>query len=231
MSDADAIRKRARQDLVILTEGRREDVRLWEHSLRVTETAQLIARLPEVAARPVDETVLWAAGLYHDAGWIAQFREGEIAREAIFSRHTTPVQRELSAGMVGESLRDLLSPAALETATNCIRMLGDHDVTVLEAQLIAEADNLDEFGALCLWQTARRSANEGRGLVAAIETWDTQKQYGYWTARINDSFRFEAVRRIARERLLVWDGMIEQLRAHHRGDDLRAALGADLCPA
>lgn len=220
----EAIRERARQDLVIPTADGLQDVRLWEHSQRVLETALMIAQLPDVAALPISEEVLTAAALYHDAGWVSQFRDGDVAREAICCRLTSPVQRELSAALMETSLRDLLTENTLESASQCIRVLSDHEIDIFEAQLIAEADSLDEFGALYIWYLSRRHARDGKGIADAIETWRLQNEYGYWTARIKDSFRFDSVRQIAHERLVVLDRLIESLSAHHTGKDLRQVL-------
>jgi hypothetical protein len=227
MVDQKAIRKQARKDLVVFTEQGQEDVYLWDRSVRVTESACKLAMLPELAGQPVNLTVLLAAGLYHDAGWIAQLADGVISRRMVRSKRTTSVQRELGAAMMTRSLRGLLGNDELESAAECIRSLSEYQVNILEAQLIAEADSLDEFGALCLWHTARKYTLEGKGPQAAIDTWETQRQYGYWTARINDSFRFETVKRIAYERLAVYDKMIDQLRRHNQGEDLLAMLSPE----
>ena len=226
MIELEAIRKRARQDLVVATDTGLEDVHLWEHSLRVTEAAQQIARLPEVASGPVDNVVITVAGLYHDAGWVTQVTDGDTTREAIRCKPTSPLQRELGATMMEQCLAGMLPGKTLAAASACIRAIGDRDVDILEAQLIAEADNLDAFGALSLWRLARKHVIEGRGLEAAFETWETQERYGYWTARINDSFRFHAVKRIAHQRLKTFARMIGELRSEYHGEDLLAVLAA-----
>ncbi len=123
-------------------------------------------------------------------------------------------------------MKDLLPADTIVRAADCLRSLSDHEVESLESRLVADAENLDEFGALSLWQMARKQAMEGKAMEAAIKTWETQKQYGYWSARINDSFRFEAVKQIAHERLVTFDKIIQQLKAHHNGDDLTAAGGS-----
>lgn len=228
MIEADAIRRRARQDLAILTAQGQEDVRLWEHSLRVTLLAERLLAIPEVAGQRVDRIILNAVGLYHEAGWWVQLRDREIEREALLTRPTSPLQRDLAAVMAENCLREILPRQVLDTVTTAIRLLGDRDVDIIEARLIAEADSLEEFGAPALWRLARKSSLEGKGVVAAIETWATQKQYGYWTARINDSFRFDSVRRMAQERLRVLDRLFRDLKAHHQGDDVAEWLNPRL---
>jgi HD superfamily phosphodiesterase len=225
MIEADAIRKRARQDLVITTAQGQEDVRVWEHSLRVTDVADQLADLPELAGQQVDHVVLAAVGMYHEAGWIVQHLDGIVPREALLARPTSPLQRELGASLAERSLAGVMPRHTVDAVASCIRLLGDREVGPIEARLVAEADSLDEFGALGLWKMARKNNLEGKGLAAAIETWATQKQYGYWTARINDAFRFDSVRRVAQERLKILDRMMRELRAHHTAEDLMEALG------
>lgn len=224
MIELEDIRSRARRDLVIVTREGLEDVFLWERSLRITDTATKIAQLPGLAGQPYDTLVLHLTGLYHDAGWISQYRDGEITREQIGCKLSTPVQRELGAAMMERSLQDMVPNETVRAASNAIRSLNEHDVPIFEAQLVSEAENLDAFGALAMWHLARKHAHEGRGLAAAIETCHAQRQYGYWTARINDSLRFDAVKRIAHERLAVFDRMIQSLTTHHKGEDIIEAV-------
>lgn len=220
MIELDEIRNRARRDLVIVTNQGIEDCFLWERSVRITNTAVKIAHLPEMAKRPVNLHVLHLVGYYHDAGWISQYLDGEITREQIGCKLTSPVQRELGAALMERSLEDLVPAELLREASLAIRSLNDHDVEIYESQLVADAENLDAFGALAIWHIARKHVYEGRGLSAALETWQTQKLYGYWSARIKDSLRFPAVKNIAQNRLAVFEEMIRQLAAHHHGEDI-----------
>ncbi len=219
MNELEEIRNRARRDLIIPTGDGGKDVFLWERSARITDTAFRIYRLRE-AEHEVHELVLAAVGLYHDAGWVVQVKDRSVRREAVACRLTTPMQRELGADLMEHSLVGLLPNGQLHHASQAIRMLSDHDVDLPEARIVAEADNLDAFGALAFWNLARKHSADGKGLANALETWRTQKQYGYWMARINDSLRFPEVREIARRRLEVFDQMMQHLAAHHQGDDI-----------
>ena len=202
----------------------RSDVFLWEHAVRVTSTALRIAHLPELASQQVDLDVLQAAALYHDSGWVVQFREGQITREDVLAKLPTPVQRELAASLFEESLTELLPAETLAGASACIRMLNDHDVDVAEAWIIVEADNLEECGPLSLLRLWRRHTFEGKGLQAIVERWQTQRRYGYWDARINDTIRLDAVKKIARQRLKALDRVVEELRRHDIADDIAPAF-------
>ena len=108
MIKLDAIRARAQRNLVLVTREGLRDVRLWEHSQRVTETAFKIAQLPGVPADNVDGVVLLVVGLYHDAGWVVQCSEDEISRESIGTKPTSPLQRDLGAVLMEENMKELL---------------------------------------------------------------------------------------------------------------------------
>lgn len=228
MTRLEAIQKKARHDLVIVSAEGKPDVRLWDHSRRVADAASLIAQLPEGGGFPVDTDALAAAALYHDAGWAVQYNEGTIPREDVGLRPTSTVQFELAAALVEESLHEVIAPAALETAAASVRALGKGEIDMFEAQLVREADNLDEFGGMFLWRMAHRHAADGTGIEAVIETWRTRQEYGYWTARLKDSFRFEAVRRLAEQRLKMLDRIVRTLQHHHTNDDLHALLHAEM---
>ena len=69
--DIEAIWKRARTDLVITTPRGDSDVFLWEHSARVAQTAQHIARLPLIRSQRPNEAAIVACGLDHPLALLA----------------------------------------------------------------------------------------------------------------------------------------------------------------
>jgi hypothetical protein len=225
MGVLETIRERARQDLVLRTADGLEDVCVWEHTLRVLRTAEQIVRLEGPSSLRIDPLVLGAAALYHDAGWVAQFADGELDRQAILKGVTSTPQRELGAAFLERSLAGLLPERARESASACIKEMSNRKTTSPEAQVLTEAENLDEFGALAFWQMIRQHVQGAKGLDDVLRTWETWKNYGYWDARLKN-FRFPSVRRIAQERLGVFDEMVDRLRVHHRGEDILETVAA-----
>lgn len=223
----DAIWNRARADLVATTEHGDEDVFLWEHAVRVAENARRIAMLPVVQEASPDETAVVAAALYHDAGWIVRLRNGEIKRDEILIRPMSESHREQGAALMERSLSPSLSRDSLTRASQAIRALNDRRIEPIEGQVVCEADNLEEFGVLSLWSTIRRSAIDGKGVQTLLETWRRRKEYRFWEARLNDSFRFAAVRAVAERRLEQFESLMEELERQHKGVD----LGLDLAPS
>lgn len=225
MPQPDPIRARAEADHVLVDSSGHRDIYLWEHALRVAYAALTIARM-NVVPQPINVAALHAAALYHDAGWAIQCRDGVVPREEVLGKPTSELQRELAAGRLTERLADVLPRRTLELAAATIRQMNERRTELPEAQVLAEAENLDGVGMMGLWQTVRRHACEGRGIQAAIDIWRRQHDYKFWEARINEAFRFEPVRSLARARLAVVNRFYEELAKIQSGEDLAAVLAA-----
>lgn len=223
-ADVAQITNVARELLVITDHANRRDLWLWEHSERVSRIATMLANLPEIASTPPNRAALAIAGLFHDAGWAIQAREGKVDRWQVLSRPTNELQRELGATAVAEHVRGLVADATLDCAMLAIRNANNRNTAQIEAQLIAEAENLDEIGVLYVLRQFRQYQAEGRPLDQLITTWRTHLEYHYWEARVNDTLRFETTRRLARERIAGVAAMMEMLSRTMTGDDLREAI-------
>ncbi len=232
--DLEALWRRARADLVIATSRGNPDVFLWEHSSRVAKSAQHIAKLPEVLRQGPDHLAIQAAALYHDAGWVARWRNEEIERTEMLLTPVSEATREQGAVMLERSLSALLPKDSLDRATRAVRVLNNRDLESIEAQVVAEADYLEEFGVLPLWIAVRRGAREGKGVQAVLDTWRRKREYQFWTARLNDSFRFDSTRKLAEERLHRLERLMDELEEQHTGRDTEAmqalaGVGASPC--
>lgn len=220
MVNIEPIWNRARVDLTIATELGEPDVFLWEHSVRIAKSSQRIAEMLQLQGQLSDIPAVVAAGLYHDAGWAVRFSAGEVKRTEILIRPSTENHRELGAVLLEKSLSNLLSAESLERAALAVRTLNDREIPNLEGQIVTEAEHLDEFGVISLWPTVRRGTVDGKGIRAAIETWRRRKEYQFWAARLNDSFRFPLVREVARTRLARMERVLEDLNAQQLAEDI-----------
>jgi 5'-deoxynucleotidase YfbR-like HD superfamily hydrolase len=191
---------KAEADLCLGLSSSPLDKLVWEHSVRVAKMSAAIAGLPELADRAIDRRALMAAALYHDAGWVLQYRAGETIPRDLLLRPANEVQRELAAAWILERLQGMLPDRSVELASNAIRCCNDRQSNMLEAQILAEAENLDEIGPQAVVLMVRRQMADGRTLADMVQLWQRQEEYHYWQARIKDSFRFEPVRRLATER-------------------------------
>ncbi len=192
--------RKAEADLCLGLSGSPLDKIVWEHSARIARVAAAIAALPELADRAIDRRALTAAALYHDAGWVLQFRAGEAIPRDLLLRPTCEVQRELAAVWLNERLRHEIPERSLELASNAIRCCNDRQTNLVEAQILAEAENLEEIGPQAMLLMIRRQMADGKGLADLVQLWQRQEEYHYWQARIKDSFRFSPVKRVATQR-------------------------------
>lgn len=209
----------------------KKDTWVWQHSERVLRLANMIAALPELATRPIDGDALAAACLFHDAGWIVQLQTGGIDRCRLLAKPTSDIQRELGAAFMRENISRLIPAASLETAVEAIRQCNFRRTSLVEAEILAEAENLDDVGVIHLIKQVRQHQADGRAIDQFLSGWKRQQEYQFWEARIKDSFRFESIRQLARVRLAAVDRFMSALNSEHEGGDLLKlieALGVDL---
>ena len=221
----DVIWSRARADLVVSTDRGDEDVFLWEHSSRVAQNVRQIIKLPSVHSAVPDEAAVVAAALYHEAGWIARLSRGEINRLDLLVQNVREDHGEEGASLLERSLAKLLPSDSIARASHALRTMADNDSTCIEAQVLRDADHLDEFGIISLWTTVRRGLIDGKGVQAAIDTWRRRKEYRFWDARLKDSFRFPAVQTIARRRLAELDLMMQEFDRQQQSADILGERG------
>ncbi|MCH8150228.1 MAG: HD domain-containing protein [Planctomycetes bacterium] len=227
MSELDRVWQQARSDLIVATVTGDADLFLWEHSSRIARAACAIARLECVQILNPNPSAVTAAALYHDAGWVARFHSGEIDRCEILVRPPSETHREHGALMMENRLAELMPREAIRRASLAIRSMDQRGTDSVEGRIVFDADNLDEFGPLALWPAIRRGALDGKGIQAVIDTWQRRKEYQFWSARLNDSFHFEPVRKIAKKRLAIYEGIVQEVECHLSIADLESAVDAE----
>jgi HD superfamily phosphodiesterase len=215
----------AKHLLVLPVDEASSDLWLWEHSERVMHLTELLVGLPALDAGAADLTALGAAALFHDAGWIAEYRQGRWKRWQVLGRPTSDLQRELGATLLQEHASALLPSATLRLACDAIRQCNDRDTKLLEARLLAEAEALDEIGALYVLRQFRQYQAEGRPLQQLVSTWQRQQEYRYWDLRLHDGFRYDATRALARQRLEAVTAFLAALDRDLHGHDVRQLRG------
>lgn len=227
MSELDRVWQQARSDLMVATVTGDPDSFLWEHSSRIARAACAITRLECVQVLDPDPSAVAAAALYHDAGWVARFHSGEIDRCEILVRPPSETHRDQGAFMMENGLANLLPREAIRRASLAIRSMSRRGTDSVEGRIVSDADNLDEFGPLALWPSIRRGLLDGKGIQAVIDTWQRRKEYQFWSARLNDSFHFEPVRKIAEKRLAIYESIMQQVECHLAVADFDSAVDAE----
>lgn len=221
MRELEAIWKHARADLVVPAEGGGNDIFLWEHSIRVAKSAMYLLHLPEAHAGDPDPKALLAAALYHESGWISRWKAGEIERyEMLLSSPSESIVVE-SVRLMQKSLHEILPPSSMARASDTIRFRTSHGAESVEGRLLIDADNLEEFGLGFLWMAIRRGICGGKGVQAVLEAWKRRVEYHFWTARLKDSFHFDATRKLAESRLGQLELLMAEMAVQHDVEDVR----------
>jgi hypothetical protein len=104
---------------------------------------------------------------------------------------------ELLLGVAGTDADEML----LDRATRILHEMPHRSPMVDEARLLADAVNLDDFGAVGVVLQMIQLARHGEGPLQLAEGCEARELYNYWDARLKDGFHFEAVRQIAVRRL------------------------------
>ena len=189
---------------------------VWDHSTRVARLTEAIIAMPEVANHVLDRTALKAAALYHDAGWLLELWSGEISAEQLLGRPTSDEQRDRAADWMTRRLANVLELNRLRLAARTIRECNNRSTTLLEARILADAENLDQIGPQAIWFMVRRQQAQRRTFADMLQTWQRQQQYGYWPARIKECLTFPSSRQLAQDRYQMMSRFM---------DDLAATLG------
>jgi hypothetical protein len=123
---------------------------------------------------------------------------GKLGRSSLKQR------AEAAAEMLVTLLEDDTDEATVALLDRSTRLLGElpqRQPMLEEARLLADAVSLDDFGISGLVQLMIPLALQGGGVPQLIEALEKREQYGYWDARLKESFHFQVARDIARKRL------------------------------
>jgi hypothetical protein len=78
--------------------------------------------------------------------------------------------------------------------------------------VLCDARNLDDIGAVGIFNELRRYIIGGKNVSDALKVWKRKKDYQYWQARLKEGFRFESVRKLAEQRLSTAKQFMDQLK-------------------
>lgn len=132
----------------------------------------------------------------------------------------TRERAERAAQRLVEEVGEHIPAGLLDHTTRLLYETPQRPPVLEEAKLLADALNLDDFGATGLLRQAIELGLRGDGVDRLAEGWEKRTAYGYWEARINDGFHFPQVRNIARRRLANAMRVADMLAEERREDAL-----------
>jgi len=191
------LRNRLEQALAVVDDQGTAGPRLVNDALRLWRRSERFVSMNLVSAEGLDlealELACWALQLpsrrthTHPTGKAQRTTLRERCEEAA----------ELLVGLTAGEADELL----LDRATRLLHEMPHRSPMLDEAKLLADAVNLDDFGATGVALQVIQLARQGEGLIQLAEGCEARELYGYWDARLKDGFHFDAVRQIAVRRL------------------------------
>lgn len=231
MSELDIIRDLARQALIVPIITSNPDSSLWDRALRLVRNVEYIRRLPELAeaSLPIDRFCLVSATYFSDAGLAhhleqtraSQSSKGKAADLACWQAGSNGNGfLDVSADVVTEKLAGIVEKARIERINSIITESGSHLTQRTEAMILSDARNLDDMGAVGIFNELKRYVIGGKGVCGVLQNWKRKIDYGYWQARLREDFRFEQVRELAERRLATAEHFMNQLKAEAQALDV-----------
>lgn len=165
-----------------------ESTRLWNRVLRLLglgliksdpdldamELACVALALPTAHAKPTST---------HKLGGLSLIERSELASDTLLH-------------LAGRKIE----PRLLDRSMRLLHEMPQRHPMSDDARVLADAVNLDDFGVIGLVLQSAALAAPG-GVAAVLAAFEKREQYGYWDARLKDSFHFPAVRKMAEMRL------------------------------
>ncbi len=233
MSEIDVVRQIAQQVLTIPTLTGGPDNWLWDRTLRIVRNVEHICRLPEIAGRDVaiDRFCLIGAAYFCDAGF-ARYADAQDPGSRLVLADVTPSDlRDFSSQVVTDRLTGSIPGPRIDKINQIINASADRDTEMIEAMVLSDARNLDDMGAVGLFNEFRRYTIHGKGVSDVLESWKRKVDYEYWPARLRESFRFESVRTLAQRRLAATEAFMSQRATENTARDLEELIIESLDPA
>lgn len=226
MPKIDVIRQIAREVLTSPSLGEETDNWLWDRTQRILRSVEHICRLPELveADVPIDRFCLSAATCFADSGF-TQYADSEDTTRRLLLADVNPTDlRDFSTQVVSEKLAETLSAAKIDKINNIIVESGNRETDLTEAKVLSDARNLDDMGAVGIYNEFRRDVIHGKGVSDIMESWKRKVDYRYWQARLKESFRFETARKIAVQRFAATEYFMNQLKIENAAQDIEDVL-------
>ena len=222
MAELDIVKDLAKQALTIPTLTGDFDNSLWDRAQRLVRNVEHICRLPELGktSLQIDRFSLYAATYFSDAGLARHLKTKETGGKSVISNTNGNDLLDFCTQIVEEKLEDAIDKTKIKKINRIITESCSRFTRMTEAMILSDARNLDDTGATGIFNEFRRFVSHGKGASDALKGWERKIDYGYWQARLKEGFRFEAVRKLAEQRLAAAEYFMNQLNVENTAQDL-----------
>jgi len=221
MTEQEIVRNLAKESLIISTPTSDHDDSLWDRNKRLVRNIELICQLPEMerAGLQINRFCLMGATYFIDAGLASYLRSGKTKFAGCNTNSRDLLL--LSTKIVGQKLSTVIDKSKINNINTIITESGGDFTQRPEAMILSDARNLDDIGAAGIFNEFKRHVIAGKGVSEVLESWKKKVDYRYWQSLLKRSFRFEAVRKLAEQRLSVAEHFMNQLRVENTADDIQ----------
>ena len=195
---------------------------LWDRSCRIRRNVDQICRFPEPAGKAtvIDRPCLITAAYFAESGYTQQSAGAKASGEEILWDMNDDSLYSISTRIVTKQLTNVLNNAQIDKVNTIITNSANRFTTMTEAMILSDARNLEDLGTVGLLHELRRSILQGKSVSDLLDSWERKIEYGYWQARIKESFRFDPVRQIAEQRLATATAFMGQVAIENNVTDL-----------
>lgn len=226
MSESDVIHQIARKTLTLSASSGCRDDWLWDRTLRILRNVEHICRLPKLAeqAISIDRFCLVAAAYFADSG-LSHFSRDRKASKQCSPVDVTNVEIcNFSTQTVSNMLAGVVTDKRIDKINRIITESFNRFTEVTEAMILSDGRGLEDLGSAGLLGGFREQLMDGKCVSDVLKSWKRKIEYGYWQARLKESFRFSAVRVIAKKRFAAAERFMNQLAIENNAIDLEEQL-------
>jgi hypothetical protein len=226
MPEIDVIREIAQQVLTVPTLAGATGNWLWDRAQRLVRNIEHICRLPELAEAnlAIDRFCLMTAAYFVEAGFARYADAEDTGARLVLADVSSDDLRDFSTQIVLDKLSGALAGPKVDKINKIIIESGNRSADMTEAKILSDARNLDDMGAVGLFNEFRRYVVHGKGASDVLESWKRKVDYRYWQARLKESFRFESVRKLAAQRFSAAEYFMNQLGMENSAKDLEEII-------
>lgn len=226
MSEIDIIREIAKQVLSIKTLTGQTDNWLWDRTQRLLRNVEHICRLPEISKSGsfVDRFSLIAATYFSDSGFAHYADVEDTTSRMVLADISYSELLDFSSQILNDKLSGALAGPKIDKISKIITESGNRFTQMTEAMILSDARNLDDMGAVGIFNEFRRYVMHGKGASDALDSWKRKIDYRYWEARLKESFRFSSVRKLAEQRFSAAEYFMNQLSVENAAKDLEEII-------
>lgn len=195
---------------------------LWDRSRRIVRNCELISQLGEIteANLPIERFCLTAAAYFSEAGFIRFSESGQCPNGVILSDLNVNDLRKFSTQVVTEVLSETEIESKIDKINKIIIESGTINSKLAEARILSDGRGLEDMGAMGIFNEFRKYAFHGDGPGESLVGWKRKVEYRYWQARLDESFSFESVKKIAKRRFTAAETFMNQLADENKGRDI-----------